>query len=115
MKEFILLFRGGDGSMLKQQTPDKWQEYMQRWMDWMSELTAQGKFAGAQPLKKEGKVVTGTKKTVTDGPFMEGKELVGGYLICKVESEAEAVEIAHGCPILEFDDGAVEVREVSQM
>ena len=52
-------------------------------MQWMGALTEQGKFVGAQPLNEVGKVVTGTKKVVTDGPFAEGKEMVGGYLICK--------------------------------
>ncbi len=65
---------------------------MQKWMLWMGELTEQGKFVGAQPLKNEGKVVNGTNKVVTDGPFV--KEMVGGYLICKTESFEEAVELA---------------------
>jgi hypothetical protein len=59
-----------------------------------------------------GKLITGTKKVVTDGPYIEGKEIVGGYLICKAKNFDEAVEISRGCPILEFDNGVVEVREI---
>jgi hypothetical protein len=114
MKEYLFLFRGGEGKTL-QQSPDKWQEHMQRWMKWMGELSEQGKFAGAQPLVNTGKQVTGTKKIVTDGPFMEGKEMVGGYLICKADTYDEAVEISKGCPILEFDSGIVEVREINEL
>ena len=52
---------------------------------------------------------------VTDGPFMEGKEMVGGYLICKADSLEEAVEISKGCPILEYESGIVEVREIQEL
>ena len=88
---------------------------MQKWMQWMGDLTQQGKFIGAQPLDQTGKQVTGNKRVVTDGPFMEGKEMVGGYLMCKAGTYDEAVEIAKGCPILEFDDGIVEVREIQEL
>ncbi len=114
MSEFILLFRGGEGKTV-QQSPEKWQAHMQKWMEWMGGLQKEGKFLGAQPLNEEGKVIKGTKKVVTDGPFMEGKEIVGGYLVCKADNYNEAVAIANGCPILEFDNGIVEVREIKEM
>ena len=81
----------------------------------MGGLSEQGKFGGAQPLNSTGKQIAGTKKLVTDGPFMEGKEMVGGYLICKANTYDEAVDIAKGCPILEFEDGNVEVREIQEL
>ena len=115
MAEYLLLFRGGDAARQdEQQSPERWQAHMQKWMQWMGELTQQGKFVGAQPLKGEGKVVKGTSKVVTDGPFVEGKEMVGGYLICKADSFDEAVEISKGCPIFEHD-GIVEVREINEL
>jgi hypothetical protein len=46
---------------------------------------------------------------------MEGKEMVGGYLICIADSFDEAVEISKDCPILEFEDGVVEVRQIHQL
>ena len=88
---------------------------MQKWMQWMGDLTKEGKFIGAQPLNQTGKQVTGQKKIITDGPYMEGKEMVGGYLMLKADSYDEAVGIAKGCPILEFDDGTVEVREIQEL
>jgi hypothetical protein len=115
MAEYLLLFRGGDAARLEeQQSPEKWQDHMQKWMQWMGTLTEQGKFVGAQPLKSAGKAVTGSSKVVTDGPFMEGKEMVGGYLICQADSLEEAVEISKGCPILEHE-GSVEVREIGEL
>lgn len=114
MKEYLLLFRGGEAHTGKM-SPENMQAHMQEWMEWMGDLGKQGKFAGAQPLGKTGKVVSGTKKIISDGPFMEGKEMVGGYLICKADTYDEAVEISKGCPILQFDNGAVEVREINEL
>jgi hypothetical protein len=111
MKDYLLLFRGGEVA----QSPEESQAHMQRWMQWMGDLGNQGKFVGAQPLNKTGKQVKGSNRIVTDGPFMEGKEMVGGYLICKAGSFDEAVEISKGCPILEFDGGIVEVREIQEL
>ena len=114
MAEYLLLFRGGDGATL-QQSPEKWQAHMQKWMEWMEALNEQGKFAGAQPLKPQGRVIKGTGKIVNDGPFMEGKEMVGGYLICRASGYDEAVALSKGCPILLFDNGIVEIREIQDM
>jgi hypothetical protein len=115
MAEYLLLFRGGDTARTRdQQSPEKWQAHMQKWMEWMSRLTDQGKFVGAQPLKVAGKTVTGQGKVITDGPFIEGKEIVGGYLICKADTLDEAVEIARDCPVLEHD-GIVEVRQIGDI
>ena len=114
MKEYLFLFRGGDAGII-QQSPQDQQTHMQKWMHWMGELSRQEKLLSAQPLNKTGKLLVGNKKTVTDGPFSEGKEMVGGYLMCRANNYEEAVEIAKECPILEFDDGIVEVREIQEL
>ncbi len=114
MKEYIFLFRGGREAM-ESASPEDAQAQTQRWVDWMGKLGAEGKFVGAQPLNKEGKTVSGTKKVISDGPFMEGKEMVGGYLICKADTLEEAVELSKGCPLLENEDGVVEVREIQEL
>ena len=114
MKEYLFLFRGGD-AQTAQQSPEKWQAHMQKWMVWMDGLKKEDKLIGAQPLDNAtGKVITGEKKVISDGPFMEGKEIVGGYLACRADSYEEAVSIAQGCPILEHD-GIVEVREIQEL
>ena len=114
MSEFILIFRGEDAHAAEH-SPEAMQANMLRWMEWMDGLQKQGKFIGAQPLKKSGRIINGDKKIITDGPFMEGKELVGGYLICKANTMDEAVEISKGCPLLEYEDGIVEVREIQEL
>lgn len=114
MKEFLFLFRGGEsGRMDALPGTDDWKAYMQQWMTWMEGLTEQGHYAGSQALKDRGKIVTGTAKVVTDGPFAEGKEIVGGYLICKADTLEQAVELSKGCPLLVFDDASIEVREIN--
>ena len=113
MKEFLFLFRGGQARS-NSQSPDAMQQNLQKWMDWMKQLTLEGKLNGGQPLDSEGKVVSGTGKKITDGPFAEGKEIIGGYLLVKAADLNEAVALSKGCPIFE-DDGSVEVREIQQL
>jgi hypothetical protein len=113
MKKYLFLFRGGYEKAF-QLPPEQFQVHMQRWMKWLDDLAKQGKLAGAQPLNRSGKVVTGNEKIVTDGPFMESKEIVGGYMICKADTCDEALEIAKGCPSLAIG-GMVEVREIEEL
>jgi hypothetical protein len=114
MKEFLYLFRGGDaGDMDPIQSPEQWEKHMIQWKKWMVSLAEQGKLTGGQPLNKEGKVLTGSGKKITDGPFVEGKEIVGGYLLVKANDLKEATELAKGCPIFD-NNGIVEVREIQE-
>lgn len=113
MKEYLLLFRGGYERIV-QQSPEEFMSHMEKWKTWMRELSSKESFITAQPLSQGGKKVSGKTKTVTDGPFMEGKEIVGGYLICKANAYEDAIQIANGCPILEIG-GIVEVREITKM
>jgi hypothetical protein len=112
MSEFLYLFRGGDARQAAA-SPELMQEHMGKWMKWMEDLTKQGTMKGGQPLKNEGKTVK-RGSVITDGPFAEGKEIVGGYLIVNAKDIHEATEISKGCPIFEYD-GTVEVREIQSM
>ena len=115
MKEDLLIFRGGDARRVaEQQDPDAWNAHMMKWKIWMEALDKEGKFVAGQPLGQTGSVITGAKKVVTDGPFTEGKEIVGGYLITKAGDQDEAVKLSKSCPLLEHD-GIVEVREIQEL
>jgi hypothetical protein len=109
MKDFLFLFRGGLD--FKTATPEQIQQAMERWKIWMDDLIAQGKMNGGSRLMPTGATISGTEKNVTDGPFTEGKEIVGGYVSVKAADQNEAMEIAKTCPIF-FYNGRVEVREV---
>jgi hypothetical protein len=113
MEKFIYLFRGGAEAM-QHQSPEGMQAQMQKWANWMTELGKKGIMVGGEPLQMSGKQVTGAKKVVTDGPFAEAKEVVGGYLVINAKDINEAVEISKGCPIFDVD-GMLEVRPIQKM
>lgn len=81
----------------------------------MEELGKQGKLEGGEPLEAEGRMVKSGGNVVTDGPFAEGSEVVGGYLVVKANNHDEAAEMSKGCPIFEYEDGTVEVRQIAKM
>ncbi|HTI12426.1 MAG TPA: YciI family protein [Puia sp.] len=113
MKDFMFIFRGPTPEDLNL-TPEESQASMQKWFEWIGELSAKGRYVGGDPLLKEGKLIQGKKPVVTDGPFAEGKELLGGYFIIKAESLEEATQLAYGFP--DFDtEGSVEIREVMKI
>ena len=109
-----MLFRGGDAPMASF-SPEQIQAHMQKWGVWMTKLFEEERVLSSEPLFPTGRTLQGPKLILTDGPFLEGKEMVGGYLMCLAESLDEATEIAKGCPILEFDDATVEIREINKM
>jgi len=111
MSEFVFLYRGGERS----QSPEQSEKQMQKWVAWMQELGEKGHMKDrGQPLEPTGKVVRGKQKVVTDGPYPESKDLVGGYTLIEAKDLAQAAELSKGCPIFEFD-GLVEVRPVMEM
>jgi hypothetical protein len=111
MTEFVFLYRGG----ARDRSPEQMQQMMQKWMAWMKDLGANGHLKDrGQPLERAGKLVQGRQKTVTDGPFAEAKNVVGGYTLIEAEDLSEAVELSKGCPIFEVE-GAVEVRPVMKL
>lgn len=110
MSEFVFLYRGGS----RPESPADGEKIMQQWVSWMQDLAQKGHMKDrGQPLEDEGKVVR-AKGTITDGPYAESKDLVGGYTLIEAKDLAEAAQLAGGCPIFERD-GLVEVRPVMQM
>lgn len=117
MKDFMLVFRNSPESQEQfvNQSPEQMQAEMALWNVWMGNLASQGKLVGGEPLYPGGKIIHGTKKKVTDGPFIEGKDVVGGYVIIKAADLDEAVSLSKDCPQLNADDGTVEVREIMKI
>lgn len=108
--EYMLLFRGSDWP--KGLSPEEMQQVIGQWMTWFQGLMAQGKAVAGSPLEREGKVVSGKNgRTVSDGPFAESKEAIGGYFLLHVDSMEEAVAIAQQCPGLAYGS-KVEVRPI---
>ena len=107
---YMLLFRGND--WYKSLSPEETQKVTDQWMAWFKRLTDQGKAVAGNPLEREGKIVSGKNRVVSDGPFAESKEAIGGYFLLDVGSLDEAVAIAQECPGLPFG-AIVEVKQSS--
>src|SRR5258708_33864681 len=80
---------------------------------WFERLTAQGKAKPGRALEGRGVIVSGRNgRFVTDGPFAESKEAIGGYLVLDVETIEEATAIAQSSPGLAYG-GSIEVRPMA--
>jgi hypothetical protein len=110
---FLLLFRYGQDDV--DPTPEEMQVIFGKWVAWLKDLKAQDKFVGADRLDDRGKVLRNPRgATITDGPYVEAKEIVGGYTIVSAGSLEQAIEIARSCPGLEYGYN-VEVRPIEQL
>ena len=113
MEKFMLLFRGSD-VYRPGQPPEALQALKQKMIHWIGDLSKKGVHVASEPLQPAGKHVSGAKKTVTDTPFGDVKEIIGGCTIVQAKDINEAVEIAKGCPILE-SSANIEVRPIQKM
>lgn len=114
MKEFLLIFRRNVNSPDTPPSPEQMEQMMQKWQNWIGGIAAQNKMVSAgNRLSAEGKVVK-NGGIVTDGPYVELTEAVGGYTIIKAESLEEAAELSKDCPIF-LMGGNVEVRAIIGM
>lgn len=110
MSEFVFVYRNSPTN----RSPEEMQQQMQHWMTWMKELGDKGHLKDfGHPLDRGGKVVSGSGKLVTDGPFAE-KDIVSGYSIVEARDIEHAAELARECPIFRVN-GLVEVRPVMKM
>ncbi|HTF03589.1 MAG TPA: YciI family protein [Bacteroidia bacterium] len=114
MNEFLLVFRRDAVSNEPAMSPEQMQAMMKPWQDWMGSLAAQNKLVDAgNRLEPDGYVVK-PNNVVTNGPYVEVKEAVGGYTIIRANSLEEAMELSKDCPILKVG-GTVEVRTILPM
>ena len=109
----MFLFRGGDTHIHTAENTQEVMAYIESWNTWMGGLAQKGILEGGDALQTTGKLVTGKDKLVTDGPFLDSQEMVGGNLIVKAKDIDEAVEISKGCPIFK-ENGKVEVRQIQK-
>ena len=112
MAKFLFVYRGSGDAMAKL-TPEEQQQHMEKWAKWIGEAVQRGWMLDpGDALTPEGCVVN-AKKVVTDGPFVESKEIVGGFSIVQANSVQEAANLAKGCPGL-LVGGSVEVRRLAE-
>jgi hypothetical protein len=112
MDEFVLVMRHQDGAKLA--SPEQLQSWMKQTMDWIGGIADQNKFVGGTGLPFDDARVVGSDKMVTNGPFGDIKETIGGFITVKADSIDEAVEFAKGCPVLQGEGNTVEVRKIAK-
>ncbi len=108
----MLIFRHEDGSKIA--SPEQMQAWMKQTMDWIGGIAAQNKFVSGTGLPFDDSRVVWHNHVVTNGPFGDIKETIGGYVIVKAESADEAVEFAKGSPVLQGEGNSVEVRRIAK-
>jgi hypothetical protein len=115
MEKFMLIFHGQqmDEQMFQELSPEDFQAEIEKWNTWIGGIAGQGKLVGTEGLLPAGKVLTEGGKMVTDGPYTEGKEIVGGYMVLTADTFDEAIALSQGCPIFETG-GKVEVRQIQK-
>ena len=112
MEKFMLIFQGGMSS--ENTSPEFMQAQMGKWMAWIEKLSKAGKYVSGEPLLPGGKLIKGKSKTVTDGPYTEGKEVVGGFFVLNADNYDEAVKLCDDYPGYEHG-GSIQVRQVMKM
>ena len=115
MEQYALIMRHEDGAKIA--SPEQMQAWMKQTMDWIGGIAAQNKFVSGTGLAFEGaKVITtkNSKPVVTNGPFGDIKETIGGLIVVKADSFDEAVEFAKGCPVLQGEGNSMEVRRIAK-
>lgn len=110
-RQHVLLLQYPDGAV--QPAPAELKKIMVRFNAWMDRLQQQGRVAATNGLELTGKVLRGPlgETVITDGPFAEGKEVVGGYVLLNPCTLKQAVAAAKKCPGLDYRM-IVEVRPV---
>lgn len=109
MNEFLLIFRRDYITKDAQPSPEQFQNHLKHWQDWFGSIAAQDKLA--RPIQRwdaKGSVLK-PNNSITNGPYAEIKESIGGLIIIKAADYNEALAIAQSCPILELG-GSVEIR-----
>src|SRR5262245_22565229 len=98
-------------------SPEQIEAVIGEYVAWRKKIEAEGRFVGGEKLKDEGcRHISGTDRDmrVTDGPYTEAKEVLGGYFIIFAKDYDDAVEISKSCPHLKYG-GRIELREVQSL
>lgn len=106
----LLLFRGPGWD--RGLTPAEIQKTLDALQAWLDGVQRQHTVLASEPLASAGRIVSATKSAVvSDGPFVESKEGIGGYLLLQTDSLEEATAVARACPTLPLGI-SIEVRPV---
>jgi len=114
MNEYILIFRNPKTGMEERPSPEEMQAMMRKWSDWMERIEMKNQLVNrGNQLGDEGRIIK-PGKTILDGPFVEMKETIGGYIIVGANSLDEATVLCESCPIFDMG-GQIEIRPLIKM
>ncbi len=113
-RKYLVLFRNQPGAAPKKDppSPEQMQKMFAAYNQWMEKFKDDILDKGTK-LTGEGRVVT--SEGVADGPFVEAKEVVGGYMILHAADYEGAVEVMKGCPGALMAGASFEIRELVEM
>ena len=113
MAQYLFLIRGNP-AQLAGRSAEEMQQIIQRVTAWRQSLEA--RIAIGKKLKDgEGRVLrkNGASPSVTDGPYVEAKEVMGGFFVIEADSYDQATDLAKSCPLVDF--GSIEIRAIQQL
>lgn len=115
MKEYMLLIRNeGDGKAAL--SPEEQQQFLKACQLYIEDLIQTGNLKSAQPLVREGKMISGSTGAFKDGPYNESKEIIVGYYHILANDLEEAIAIAQRNPEFAYIKGAkIEVRPIKMI
>jgi hypothetical protein len=113
MEKFMFIFHG-DPAAAMQQSPEDMQANMAKWMAWIGKLSATDQYISGEPLLPGGKLISGADRIVADGPYTEGKEVVGGYFIVAAKDMDAAIALTADHPDFETG-GSIQIRQVMKV
>lgn len=112
MPQYVLLLHES-ATLSPNISPEEMQAIIERYKSWSAGLAAQGHLRGGNKLEDATGRTLRTHNgqvSVTDGPFAESKELIGGYFLIEAASYEQAAELSKDCPHLSF--GTIEIRQI---
>lgn len=110
MKKFILLLHD-ELEKEKNYSPDEMQQLIEAHVGWSEKIAEKGMLLGGEGLEADGKFIVGNDSVVKDGPYMEAKEIVGGFYLLQANSLEDVIEVAKECPC-HLWGGKTEIRAV---
>jgi len=113
MKQFLLLLHE-DIQKMSELSPKEMQEVANAHMNWAKKLVEAGHLISGDGLHPKGVLITGKDCVIKDGPYLESKEIIGGYYLLQADDLQTIVELAKECPT-HLLGGTTEVRQIMEM
>lgn len=117
MPKFMLILRGDITADYSQFTPEDFAQILGEYQQWGERMAAENRLLSGDKLTDQGGMVIQAKDgkggDVKDGPYVESKEVVGGYYVLEADDYQHAAKLCEGHPNFRF--GSIEIRQVDEM